>query len=115
ACAVGIATSEGKYETFWGLDVESGLSRPLTSQRWEEVGRAEWVGDGSGLVAAAAAQGTGFVYQIWHVSYPSGTAHKVTSDLNDYRDLSLTKDGKTVVGVQAERKSNISVVYTDDN
>ena len=114
ACIVGIPAPEGKYETLWGFDPESGESRPLTTQRWEEIGRPEWMSDGSGLIVAAAGQGTGFVYQIWLLAYPSGAARKITNDLNDYRDLSLTRDGKTVVAVMAERKSNISVVSTAD-
>ncbi|MEW6129079.1 MAG: winged helix-turn-helix domain-containing protein [Acidobacteriota bacterium] len=114
ACTVGIPASDGRYETIWGFDTDSGASRPLTSERFEEVGRPEWLSDGSGLIAAAAKQGTGFVYQIWHIDFPSGAARKITNDLNDYRDMSVTRDGKTVIAVQAERKANINIASMDD-
>jgi Tol biopolymer transport system component len=38
----------------------------------------------------------------------------VTNDLNDYSDLSLTKDGKTLVAVQSERRANIQLAQSSD-
>jgi Tol biopolymer transport system component/DNA-binding winged helix-turn-helix (wHTH) protein len=113
ACGVGVAGPGSKYETIWGFDTETGTSRQLTSQRWEAVGRAEWLPNGKGLMVTAAEPGTGFVQQIWHIA-SSGAARKVTNDLSDYRDLGLASDGKNLVAVQAERKANISVAAAND-
>jgi len=113
ACAVGVPSPEGNYETIRGFDAETGLPHDLTAQRWETTGRAEWLADGSGLIITAAEIGTGFVQQIWHIS-ASGETRKITNDLSDYQDLSITRDGKTLVAVQAERKANVSLAAMDN-
>jgi Tol biopolymer transport system component len=35
--------------------------------------------------------------QIWRVSYPGGTRSRLTDDLHNYKDLTVTADGSTVV------------------
>lgn len=112
-CDVGIAGPDGNYETVWGFDAENGASRPFTSQRWEIVGRPEWLPDGSGVMMPAAELGTGRMQQVWYVE-DSGAARKVTNDLSDYRDLSINRDGKTLVAVQLERKANLNLASTDE-
>jgi Tol biopolymer transport system component/DNA-binding winged helix-turn-helix (wHTH) protein len=116
ACPVAIAATEGEYQTIWGFPAEGGSGEPraLTNARWQAVGRMEWLADGTGLLATAAEQGANAAQQIWLVSYPEGTARKVTNDLGDYRDLSLTKDGKTLIAVQSERKANIWLADASD-
>jgi len=39
-----------------------------------------------------------------HVAYPGGMTRRITNDLNNYRDLSVTSDGRTMIAVQAEEK-----------
>jgi Tol biopolymer transport system component len=75
----------------------------------------QWLADTSGLLFIAAEQGTNTTQQIWYIPYPkSGAARKITNDLNDYRDLGLTKDGKTLVAVQSERRANIQLAEGSD-
>ncbi|HEY0379464.1 MAG TPA: DPP IV N-terminal domain-containing protein [Pyrinomonadaceae bacterium] len=109
ACPVAVTAPEGEYQTVWSFPAEGGREEPhaLTGARWQAVGRMEWLADGSGLLATAAEQGMNAAQQIWLVAYPEGSARKVTNDLSDYRDLSLTKDGKTLIAVQSERKANV--------
>ena len=87
---------------------------PLTSEHWRTVGRMEWLGDGSGLLISAADQEANPAQQIWYVAYHGGAARKVTNDLNDYRDLSMTRDGRTLIAVQSERKANIFIAPAAD-
>ncbi|HEY0006109.1 MAG TPA: DPP IV N-terminal domain-containing protein [Pyrinomonadaceae bacterium] len=114
ACPVMVTTPEGESQTIWGFQVKGGESRPLASANWRTVGRMEWMTDGSGLLTTAAEQGSDATQQIWYVAYPSGAARKVTNDLGDYRDLSLTADGKTLVTIESERKANIWVAPASD-
>jgi Tol biopolymer transport system component/DNA-binding winged helix-turn-helix (wHTH) protein len=115
ACPVGITTSEDEYQTIWGFRTDTGApDRAVTSERWQTLGRMEWLAAGNGLVVAAAEKGGNFGQQIWYVSYPDGTARKITNDLNDYRDLSLTADAKTIIAVQSERRANIWVAPAND-
>jgi TolB protein len=48
--------------------------------------------------------------QIWHVAYPTGETRKVTNDLNDYSDLSVTADGRAMTVAQSDRQANIWIV-----
>jgi len=114
ACAVAATTTEDEYQTIWAFQIDNGAGRSLTSRRWQAVGRMEWLEDGSGLVVTAAEQDAGPAQQIWYVAYPDGTARKVTNDLSDYRDLSLTANGKTLIAVQSERRANIWIAPATD-
>jgi len=107
ACPVGISGPEGEYLTIWSYAVADGAGRALTSGRWFTLGRMEWLEDGSGLVTAAGEQQADPAQQIWFVPYPEGKSRKITSDLNDYRDLSVTSDGRTLIAIQTEKKANI--------
>jgi serine/threonine protein kinase/Tol biopolymer transport system component len=99
--------------TVFEAQAANGSVRPLTSQRWFRLQRMAWLSDGSGLLMLANAQ-QGNVYQIWHLSYPGAEARRVTNDLNDYGDLSLTADSKTLATVQYERPANIWVAPDGD-
>ena len=115
AAGVSVTTSEGEYQTIWGFDTTSGASRALTSQRWQTVGRMEWLQDGSGLLATAAEQEGNWAQQIWLVTYPDGAARKITNDLSDYRDLSVTADSQSLMAIKTERKANVWVAPATDS
>ncbi|HEX8847542.1 MAG TPA: WD40 repeat domain-containing serine/threonine protein kinase [Pyrinomonadaceae bacterium] len=93
--------------------VEDGAERPITSERWRGVGQIAWLSDGSGMVLTATQQAYG-LQQIWYVSYPEGQARRITNDLNDYRNVSLTADSNTLITVQTERNTNIWVAPGGD-
>src|SRR5207249_6776452 len=52
--------------------------------------------------------------QIWFVPYPKGRARRITNDLTDYRDLSVTADARTLVTIQSEKKANIWLAPAGD-
>lgn len=106
ACGVRGDDDQGVYATVVGVEVASGAEKPLTSQRWIQVGRVAWLKDGSGLVITAASQIAG-PNQLWQLSYPSGEVHRITNDLNDYRGVSLTADSAALATIQTETDSNI--------
>jgi serine/threonine protein kinase len=91
------------------VQVESGAERPVTSHTWPPpIGQVVWLADGSGLAVIAPEPGTP-TNQIWHVSYPDGEVRKITNDLNNYSQLSLTADSGALVTVQTEGASSIWV------
>jgi dipeptidyl aminopeptidase/acylaminoacyl peptidase len=77
ACPVRITDTGGEYQTILGFQTEDGAAKPLTAQRWQTIGRMDWLADGSGLVAIAAEQESNLARQIWYVAYPSGEARSV--------------------------------------
>src|SRR6185436_14832355 len=96
ACAVPGTNGDGIVVV--EVQVDSGAQRPITSQRWLEVNDLEWLSDGSGLLVLATDQSSLWMAQkIWQLSYPKGTASRITNDFNSYGGLSLTADSTKLV------------------
>ena len=112
ACPAGSADAAGPYYNVVGARVEDGAVQPLTPQRWGWVSQVAWLSDGSGLAVVAGEQI--IKTQLWRLSYPSGEARQITSDLNWYNDVSLTRDSRTLVTVQSNRTSNLWVAPGGD-
>jgi Tol biopolymer transport system component len=104
--------SDNTYTSVVGVNVENRAETPLTSQRWpiqEAIygfGRLAWLSDNSGLIGTVAGPGRSLP-QLWHLSYPQGVARKITADLNNYADVSLTANSETLAAVRFERLINI--------
>jgi hypothetical protein len=41
--------------------------------------------------------------QIWFRSYPQGSLQRITNDMKDYQDLSLSREGKLLSGLLVKR------------
>ncbi|HEX8189062.1 MAG TPA: winged helix-turn-helix domain-containing protein [Pyrinomonadaceae bacterium] len=101
ACLAVSVSPDDRYARLIEARVEDGAERPISNERWKYAERLEWLSDGSGLLTTVSENAYG-PFQIWHVSYPGGRAQKVTSDLSNYRSMSLTADSKTLVAVQSD-------------
>jgi Tol biopolymer transport system component/DNA-binding winged helix-turn-helix (wHTH) protein len=110
AFPVNQSDEKGRYETVLAVDVETGVERKLTTERWQQVGQPRWLADG--VVVTASETSTG-PQQLWHISLTDGATSRVTRDLNNYQDLSLTSDEKTLAVIQDHAVSNIWTV--DEN
>jgi Tol biopolymer transport system component len=100
--AVAFNTEAGvKYATLVEVTVQGGAERPLTPKRWTWVPDLAWVPDGRGLVANTQELNGGPV-QVVYVSYANGEVRRITSDLNNYANVSVTADSRVVATVQLE-------------
>ena len=68
-----------------------------------------WLPDGSGLFLQCRSRETNFRAQIKFQPYPAGPVQNVTNDLNQYRNLSVTADGKALVTIEEQASSAIFV------
>jgi serine/threonine protein kinase/Tol biopolymer transport system component len=66
-----------------------------------------WVPDGSGFFMTARTADTRFRRQIKFQPYPEGPIQNVANDLNQYYDLSITADGKSLVAIQTQTHSAV--------
>jgi eukaryotic-like serine/threonine-protein kinase len=68
-----------------------------------DVGRPQWLPDGSALLLPMRAEGPGNLGQLWTVSFPGGERRRLTNDLTDYNLawLDLTRDGSAIVTVES--------------
>jgi Tol biopolymer transport system component len=108
ASAAGTSDGSGERMTVVLVDVSSGEETPATGTSWYRVGRVLWAGDGEGLVITAAEFGTD-LYQIWRVSPATGSNQKVTTELNDYLNISQSADSKTLLALADDRTCNLFV------
>ncbi len=92
------------------FQVTDGVEQPIGETKWVWLMRVAWLKDGSGLAAVGRIKSGGTNDQIWLVTYPNGELHRITNDLNSYRNLNLTPDTTKLVTVQSEVRSNIWVV-----
>jgi eukaryotic-like serine/threonine-protein kinase len=103
----------GDFMTLLEVRVADGSEKALSSRRWWRIGRMSWLRDGSGIVFAANEDVAG-PSQIWYLSYPGGEVHRITNDLIDYEDISLTADSSALVTIQYEQASNIWIAPTEN-
>jgi len=87
--------------------LKDGVEKRIVSGAWQTIGRILWFRDGGGLVFIAAEEGSESNGQIWYVSYPGGMIRRVTNDLHDYQNLSLSADATALITVQNQRISNL--------
>ncbi len=88
------------------IAVEGGAVTTLADPGWTVAAQTAWLPDGKSLLAIARSADQDQP-QIWSVSYPEGKVATVTSDLNDHRIISLTRDGRTLASVAGQISSSV--------
>jgi eukaryotic-like serine/threonine-protein kinase len=88
------------------VEIKDGSEKSLVAPSWLGISGISWLPDESGLIIAGRDLETR-LSQLWLVTYPEGKLSKITNDLNNYKGLSITGDGQSIVSIQQERLSNI--------
>ena len=83
--------------------------RPLSARNWFNVGRIDWVPDGSGLLFDGSEGTSDYPSQLWLISFPNGEVSRITNDLTDYRDISVAANS-TIVTTQQQLTSSTWVL-----
>jgi Tol biopolymer transport system component len=81
------------------VSIQNKSERLLTSKRWSYVRDLGWLSDGRGLIVTASERNSG-MEQVQYVSYPGGQIRRITNDLNEYQDVSLTADSRIAATIQ---------------
>jgi eukaryotic-like serine/threonine-protein kinase len=68
-----------------------------------------WLPDGTGMFLKVRAPDATFRRQIKFQPYPSGNLQNVTNDLNEYRDITITNDGKAIATIQEQGASALYI------
>jgi eukaryotic-like serine/threonine-protein kinase len=73
-----------------------------------------WAPDGRGVYVCYQLRSAPLnVTQIGYVSFPRGEFHELTNDLNGYRGIHISKDGKFIVTLQAQSSTSILLQASD--
>src|ERR1041385_3426658 len=94
------------------FSVDDGSEKDLSTQTWLYSARVQWLQDMSGVLVVAGDNAISAM--IWLISYPDGHVRRVTNDLNAYRVMALTQDGKKLVTIQSQGLVNLWVVPQGD-
>ncbi len=68
-----------------------------------------WLPDSSGMFLEYRSPETSFRKQVKFQPYPSGELQNVTNDLNEYRNITVTTDGKALATIQEQKSSAIYI------
>jgi serine/threonine protein kinase/Tol biopolymer transport system component len=100
-------TTEGlRRSQLIAIDAETGGIEWTAEQEWTWSAAVGWLPDGDGLLAVAVQEAQADA-QIWFVPYPEGAVTQITSDLFDYRIISLTADGGTLLTIPSDARSEM--------
>ncbi|HSL52755.1 MAG TPA: protein kinase [Pyrinomonadaceae bacterium] len=108
-------TSSSYTVTLLEKDLANGAERTiaLSPQKFDELGRVNVYPDGSGVIMLGKGHGAAFV-QIWQL-FRDGSQRTLTSDLSDYRELSLRADGSALVTVQTQTLSRLWLLRKNES
>jgi eukaryotic-like serine/threonine-protein kinase len=109
ASTVGVVAGRSKVA---GFSIADGGERDLSAESWIFSARVQWLPDMTGVLVVAG--DSPIDAQLWLISYPDGAVRRVTNDLNGYRAIGLTQDGKKLTTVQSQGLVNLWVVPDGD-
>lgn len=92
--------------------VADGKESDLSPEPWRFAARVMWLPDMSGLLVIAG--DIPGATQVWLLSYPDGKKRRITNDLNVYRSLGLSADGRKLSTVQTGGLVNIWIAPEGD-
>jgi Tol biopolymer transport system component len=99
AYATGQSRTSSNEFTFASVDIETGVTRELTPERFFNIGYiATLPNDDGWLITAVRLPGTS---HIWHIT-PTGEARVLTSDAEGYSRLTLDSSGSLLVSTQVQ-------------
>jgi serine/threonine protein kinase len=103
---------DGLFASFIEIDATTGKMKAMSWKPWRFIFDFDWLPDGSGLLMTAQKK-SGAPTQVWMVGYPGGEVRRIANDLNEYRSVSISRDGSTVVATQRDFSSSIWVGPAD--
>ncbi len=104
ACPV-VRITTGRNMNIVEFRASDGREKVWPDARWSNIGRIAWLADGGMVVTATELGST--QGQLWYLPSAFGEPLRITNDLNDYKDMSLTEDSTALVAVQSEAHVNI--------
>ena len=103
------APGEGSKIAIVAVDVGTGAVSSIGAGQWDEVESLVWERDGRALVVAATDRGAADTTQIWEVTFPDGSARRITTDIAGYHRVSLTADGRALAALRSEWRGTLWV------
>ena len=113
-CAYGNSAAGSQGVSLVEVRVSDGSTRELSSERFFNIAKIEWLPQKSGLIMTAVKKPEGY-RQLWRVSYPGLQFTEITEGLSSFSDLSLTRNGDKIVTSQSTRAFDLWVGPTRES
>jgi len=94
------------------VSVDDGTERNIPIPDWNYLDDVQWLHDQTGLIVRAR-ETEASPWQIWRVSYPGGEISRITNDLNNYDNVSLSADSRLLLVVKQFASLNIWTMPVD--
>ncbi|MEQ1761889.1 MAG: protein kinase [Pyrinomonadaceae bacterium] len=89
------------------ISVADGAEGPVSSTTpWLRLRGVSWLPDASAIVVSGRDRDIQ-TSQLWQIDYPGGTTRRITNDLTNYQGATLTRDGRSILSVQENYRSNL--------
>jgi Tol biopolymer transport system component len=93
--------------TFIAVNADTGMEdQSFPHYQFDGVGMLEWTPDGTGLVAVANGSRGGDKH-LWLLNPKRDERRSITSDLMDYRSVSMPNDASSIIAVASESTASI--------
>jgi serine/threonine protein kinase len=90
------------------VDVSSGQEKPVGSDTTLHTGRLTWMPDEPDLIVArTTGQASTLNAQLWFIPTMGGQTMRITNDLNDYSQPSVTSDGSALLAIERSFHSSL--------
>ncbi|MGB8494306.1 MAG: protein kinase [Candidatus Acidiferrum sp.] len=100
---------------FLAVDVATGQDHVVAVSPDRIYYGPAWMPDGSALITSAMKVDAGsLLRQIGYVNYPDGQYRALTTDTNNYGNLGIANDGKTLVAIQSKLRFSLSTAPAND-
>jgi serine/threonine protein kinase len=98
------------------IGMNGGKPKIFFSTKLNIISNPTWLPGGKGLlVLYSEIVAFNNRSQIGYISYPGGDFRRITNDTNNYSDLSLSGDGKTLATILNESNFGLSVISASSN
>lgn len=122
--AVTHGESSSDFSNLSVIDIASKAETPVKTEGLRRTSQTLWMGSKSELLLLGEGENLGGI-QVFRISYPSGDRKKLTNEITNYKNLSISKDGKRIaarthgiysnVWLYPEGDSNRKKQLTDKN
>ena len=111
---IACALSSGGATRLITISVVDRREQLLTSEPWDSIAKIEWLPDMSGLLMIAHRE-RNEIDQVWLTPFPSGTPRRITTDVNSYRDVSISSDASKLITIRNSNQSSLWLVPDGDS
>lgn len=111
ACFISNIASSSEGYRIVGFNAETGERKDLTKHNWKWITSLIWQKNTGDLLITGNQTKPYDPGQVWRIDR-EGVEHRITNDLHDYREISVSADGSTMTAIQETARAHI---YTAEN